>query len=133
MSLTVTPELVAAAKEGAVSDDEFLSCVKSSLPLAWGIINGLVEGFNQETGSRFNPPTLDEATRGQVLRMFASDAIRGLIQRHTARSCDGAQIAFQNCHAVSVFPNTDAGVRGYTQFTSVNEQIIAQRPENVDC
>jgi len=37
----VTPELVAAAKNGQVDDAAFLDCIRTSLPYAYGLVAGL--------------------------------------------------------------------------------------------
>ncbi|MEV8503941.1 SCO5389 family protein [Actinoplanes sp. NPDC051475] len=55
MSLNVSPDLLAVAERGEVSDAEFVDC---EVP----------------------PPS--ETERGQLLRALASDAIRGGLERH---------------------------------------------------
>ncbi len=71
-------------------------------------------------------PPPDEAARGQLLRLMASDAMRGAVERHY-----GVRLAFQNCHRAAVFrPDAD---EAYAAFTSARAQILNQRPELVDC
>ncbi|GAA0327933.1 hypothetical protein GCM10010151_17350 [Actinoallomurus spadix] len=71
-------------------------------------------------------PPPDEAARGQLLRMLASDAMRGALERHY-----GVRLAFQNCHKVAVF-RPDAEV-AYREFVTPRAQILNQRPDLVDC
>jgi hypothetical protein len=70
------------------------------------------------------PPA--EAARGQLLRVMASDAMRGAIERHYS-----VRLAFQNCHRAAVF-RPDA-TRAYADFVTARSQILNQRPELVDC
>ena len=39
MSLTVSPDLLATAERGDVSDAEFVDCVRTSLPYAWEVVS----------------------------------------------------------------------------------------------
>jgi hypothetical protein len=75
-------------------------------------------------GNQVPPP--DEAARGQLLRLMASDAMRDAIERHY-----GVRVAFQNCHRAAVFRPEAA--RAHAEFTSARAQILNQRPELVDC
>lgn len=128
MSLTVSPELVDRARRDDVDDDAFTDCVRTSLPYAWRVVSGLVDRLRAD-GTPFADNTVpppDEAARGQLLRMLASDAMRGAVERHF-----GVRLAFQNCHRVAVFRSdaTDA----YEDFVTPRSQILNQRPELVDC
>jgi hypothetical protein len=129
MSLTVPVGLLEQAQAGEVEDEQFVECVRMSLPYAWSVISDLVdrlpaggEGF---ADNQVPPP--DEAARGQLLRALASDAMRGALERHF-----GVRLAFQNCHRVAVFaPGTPAGA--WAEFVSPRAQILNQSPELIDC
>ena len=128
MSLTVPPDLLEQANRGEVDDAQFLDCVAASLPYAWHLVTGLAReleaGGGEFADNRVPPP--DEAARGQLLRMMASDSMRAAIERRF-----GVRLAFQNCHRAAVFrPSADAA---YAAFTSPRAQLLNQRPELVDC
>jgi len=128
MSLTVSPDLLEQAEHGDVADAAFVACIESSLPYAWQVISDLTERL-RATGSpvadnQLPPP--DEAARGQLLRMMASDAMRGAIERHF-----GVRLAFQNCHRAAVFrPGAEQAL---AEFTSPRAQILNQSPELTNC
>ena len=128
MSLAVPADLLEQARHGEVEDAAFLDCVRASLPYAWSVISGLIAGLGagpaQSAASQAAPP--DEAARGQLLRLMASDAMRGAIERHY-----GVRLAFQNCHRAAVFrPGAAAAL---AEFTSPRSQLLNQSPELVDC
>jgi hypothetical protein len=128
MSLTVTPDLLERARYGEVDDASFTDCVRTSLPYAWGVISGLIErlnGSDAEFADNQVPPP-DEAARGQLLRLMASDAMRAAVERHF-----GVRLAFQNCHRAAAFRPSATGA--YTEFTSTRAQLLNQSPELVDC
>lgn len=128
MSLTVPPGLAERARLGEVDDDAFVDCVRTSLPYAWQVVSGLVDRLRAD-GAPFadnEVPPPDEAARGQLLRMLASDAMRGALERHF-----GVRLAFQNCHRVAVF-RPDAA-EAYEDFVTPRAQILNQRPELVNC
>jgi len=128
MSLTVPADLQERARHGEVDDEAFLDCVRASLPYAWEVVSGLIAdlepGGREFADNQVAPP--GEAARGQLLRMMASDAMRGAIERHY-----GVRLAFQNCHRAAVFhPGaTDA----YASFVSPRSQLLNQRPELRNC
>ncbi len=128
MSLTVSPDLVEQAQRGEVDDAAFVDCVRTSLPYAWQVISGLIgelEAGGAELADNQVPPP-DEAARGQLLRVMASDAMRGSLERHF-----GVRLAFQNCHRAAVFrPGAEDA---YREFITARSQILNQRPELVDC
>ncbi len=134
MSLDVSAELLEAAERGEVSDEQFAQCVRDSLPYAWSMVNELSVRLAVDGGpfaDNTTPPP-SEKERGQLLRALASDAIRGLLERHF-----GVRLAFQNCHRLAVFPAAD-GAPGtasdaYRRFTSVRAQLLNQSPELRDC
>ncbi len=71
-------------------------------------------------------PPPDEAARGQLLRLMASDAMRAAIERHY-----GVRLAFQNCHRAAVF-RPDA-FHALAEFTSPAAQLLNQQLGLVDC
>jgi hypothetical protein len=128
MSLAVPADLLERAQRGEVDDAAFLDCVRASLPYAWDVISGLIAdldaGGAQFADNQVPPP--DEAARGQLLRLMASDAMRAAVERHY-----GVRLAFQNCHRAAVFrPGADAAL---AEFTSARSQLLNQSPELVDC
>lgn len=129
MSLSVPAVLLAQASVGEVDDEQFVACVRTSLPYAWSVISGLAgrlpSSADGVADNQVPPP--DEAARGQLLRALASDAIRGALERHF-----GVRLAFQNCHRVAVFAPR-AAVGAYDEFVSPRAQILNQSPALVDC
>jgi hypothetical protein len=128
MSLDVTPELLEKARHGEIDDAAFVDCVRTSLPYAWEMISGLVARYQVDGGDfadNHTPPP-DEQARGQLLRVLASDAMRGALERYF-----GMKLAFQNCHRVAVFPSDDT--EAYRRFITAREQILNQSPELRDC
>jgi hypothetical protein len=128
MSLAVPADLLGQAQRGEVDDAAFLDCVRTSLPYAWDLIAGLItdlEAGGEEFADNQVPPP-DEAARGQLLRLMASDAMRAAVERHY-----GVRLAFQNCHRAAVFrPSATAALAA---FTSSRAQLLNQSPELVDC
>jgi len=128
MSLAVPTDLLGQAQRGEVDDAAFLDCVRTSLPYAWdlvaGLINDLEAGGGEFADNQVPPP--DEAARGQLLRLLASDAMRAAVERHY-----GVRLAFQNCHRAAAFrPSATAAL---AEFTSPRAQLLNQSPELVDC
>ena len=128
MSLAVPADLLERAQQGEVDDAAFLDCVRASLPYAWGVISGLIAdldaGGAQFADNQVPPP--DEAARGQLLRLMASDAMRAAVERHY-----NVRLAFQNCHRAAAFdPNAH---QAYDDFVTARSQILNQKPELVDC
>lgn len=129
MSLDVSPALLDAAERGEVPDEDFVDCVRSSLPYAWHTISTLVTRLHVEGGAFADNtvPPPNEQQRGQLLRALASDAIRRSLERYF-----GVRLAFQNCHRVAVFPR-DADAEVLRRFTSSRAQVLNQSPELRDC
>jgi hypothetical protein len=128
MSLTVSPDLLDQARHGDVDDAAFTACIQASLPYAWQVISDLTERL-QATGADLadnHVPPPDEAARGQLLRMMASDAMRGAIERHF-----GVRLAFQNCHRAAVF--RPGATQALAEFTTARAQILNQSPEFINC
>jgi hypothetical protein len=128
MSLTVPADLLDQARRGEVDDAAFIDCIRTSLPYAWGLISGLIADLDAGEGefadNQVPPP--DEAARGQLLRLMASDAMRAAIERHYR-----VRLAFQNCHRAAVF--RPGAAEAHAEFTTARSQILNQRPELVDC
>jgi hypothetical protein len=128
MSLAVPADLLDRARRGEVDDAAFLGCVRDSLPYAWNLVAGLVAGLHAGGGEFADnqAPPPDEAARGQLLRLLASDAMRGAVERHY-----DVRLAFQNCHRVAVF--RPAATAALAVFTSARAQLLNQGPALVDC
>jgi hypothetical protein len=129
MSLDVPAALLDRAQRGDVTDEDFIACIKASLPYAWDTVSRLVEQ-TRETGApsaadRTPPP--DDNAQGQLLRMMASNAMCDALQRHF-----GVRVAFQNCHNVAVFTPA-ASEDLYRQFVSPRAQLLNQSPELINC
>jgi hypothetical protein len=130
MSLNVSPDLLAAAERGSVSDTEFADCIRTSLPYAWAVISQVTTDLNAEDAefADHEVPPPSEVERGQLLRALASDAIRGGLERHF-----GAKLAFQNCHRVAAFRFGAVGGERYQRFVSARGQLLNQSPELRNC
>src|SRR5579859_5781756 len=128
MSLTVSPALLDQARHGEVDDAAFTACIQASLPYAWRLIGDLTRQLQATGADRADNqvPPPDEAARGQLLRMMASDAMRAAAERHF-----GVRLAFQNCHRAAVFRPTAAQARA--EFTSARAQLLNQSPELANC
>jgi len=128
MSLAVPADLLGQAQRGEVDDEAFLDCVRSSLPYAWTVIGGLITdlGASEAPFADNQTPPPDEAARGQLLRLMASDAMRAAVERHY-----GVRLAFQNCRRAAVFrPEAAAAL---AEFASARSQLLNQSPELVNC
>ncbi|AGL18090.1 SCO5389 family protein [Actinoplanes sp. N902-109] len=130
MSLNVSPDLLAVAERGDVTDVEFVNCVRTSLPYAWQVVSLVMAELHRadaEFADHEVPPP-SEAERGQLLRALASDAIRGGLERHF-----GAKLAFQNCHRVAAFRFPAVDNERYQAFVSPRGQLLNQSPELRNC
>jgi uncharacterized protein len=131
MSLTVTAELKELAREGDLSLDEFINCVRHSLPHAWQVIEGLageLRGRQSLTHAIHAPRHMEDEQRGQLLRLMASSSMRSAVERHY-----GLRFEFQNCHNTAAFRTEAVGSPEHRRFISPEAQILAQSPELVDC
>ena len=128
MSLTVSPALLDKAQRGPVSDDDFIACIRDSLPYAWSVVNDVAKRLADSGGpfadNRTEPP--DEQARGQLLRLVGSDAMRAAVERHF-----NVKLAFQNCHRLAMFD--PAAHREHGEFISPRAQLLNQSPELVNC
>jgi hypothetical protein len=130
MSLDVSPELLATAERGDIDEADFVQTVRTSLPYAWDTITRVVgdlETGTSEFADNQTPPP-DETARGQLLRVLASDAMRGALERHF-----GVRLAFQNCHRVAAFRLDAAAGDTYAEFVSPRAQVLNQSPELRNC
>ena len=128
MSLTVSSALLDQARHGDVDDAAFTACIQASLPYAWQLVSelaGHLRTTEADLADNQVPPP-DEAARGQLLRMMASDAMRGTVERHF-----GLRLAFQNCHRVAVF--RPGATQALAEFTTARAQILNQSPELTNC
>lgn len=138
MSLRVSDTLVAQARKGCADDVAVIQCIKESFhPIVWKIFEALNRRLrNQGHGpALFEPPTLDEAVRKDLLRALASNAIKSAIEDHFKY-----KLAFQNCHRVAAFNIQEADETdpfgpcpAYRQFTSIEAQLLNQTEEKRDC
>lgn len=128
MSLTVPMSLLEKAQRGAVSDDEFVDCIRESLPYAWSMVERLAKELDTTGAPSVQnlevPP--DDASWGEVFRLVGSDAMRGAIQRHF-----DVRMAFQNCCKVGLF-RLDA-TEEYEAFISPRAQLLNQNPSLLNC
>jgi hypothetical protein len=128
LSLTVPAALLDRAKTGEVSDDEFIACVRDSLPYAWSVVLAVADELVTTGGTYADnqTPPPDEAARGQLLRLVASDAMRAAVERHF-----NVKLAFQNCHRLAMFrPSAESE---YQEFVTPRAQLLNQKPELVNC
>ena len=130
MSLDVPVALLERAERGAVTEEEFVACVRDSLPYAWQVVSTVSTELAANAGefAEHAVPPPSEAERGQLLRALAGDAIRGGLERHF-----GVRLAFQNCHRVAAFPLGAAGAAAYREFASPAGQLRNQSPELRNC
>ena len=128
MSLTVPASLMKKAQHGTVSDDEFVDCIRESLPYAWSVIERLAKELDSSGAPSAQnlevPP--DDASWGELFRLVGSDAMRGAVQRRY-----GVRMAFQNCCKVGLF-RLDA-TKEYQAFISPRAQLLNQDPSLVNC
>jgi len=128
MSLTVPQALLEQAQQGAVREEDFLSCIQASLPYAWLIVAGTAEKLNANGGAveiNEDVPQSDEEW-GQLFRLMASDSMRAAVERKF-----GVRLAFQNCCKVGAFAPSAASE--YEEFTSMRAQVLNQKPELLNC
>ncbi|WP_028936711.1 SCO5389 family protein [Pseudonocardia spinosispora] len=128
MSLTVPVKLLEQAQQGPISDDDFVECIKNSLPYAWSVVSGLADEMAR-TGNKValndtEPP--DEASWGQLFRLVGSDAMRGAVERRF-----GVRMAFQNCCKTGFFD--PSATDEYADFVTPRAQVLNQKPELINC
>jgi hypothetical protein len=120
--------LLEQAQNGPITDEDFVACIRDSLPYAWSVVSEVADRLSANGGSfadnQTEPP--DEAARGQLLRLVGSDAMRAAVERHF-----GVVLAFQNCHRLALFAPTARAE--HTDFVSSRAQVLNQSPELVNC
>jgi hypothetical protein len=116
------------AQAGEVSNDEFIACVRESLPYAWSVVSSVAGELAASGGPLADnqTPPPDEAARGELLRLVASDAMRAAVEQHF-----NVRLAFQNCHRLAMFART--AQREYQEFITPRSQLLNQKPELVNC
>ncbi|HLU57924.1 MAG TPA: SCO5389 family protein [Pseudonocardia sp.] len=128
MSLTVPAALLEKAQQGAVDDEEFVACIRDSLPYAWSMVERLAKELAASGAPSAQntevPP--DDRAWGEMFRLVASDSMRGAVQRHF-----GVKLAFQNCCRIGLF-RPDATAE-YEEFISPRAQLLNQKPELLNC
>ena len=128
VSLTVPAILLEKAQRGPVPDDEFVDCIRASLPYAWAMVERLAKELESSDAVSVQnlevPP--NDASWGEVFRLVGSDAMRSAVERRF-----GVRMAFQNCCRVGLF-RPDATAE-YEEFTSPRAQLLNQRPDLLNC
>ena len=128
MSLNVSPALLDKAEAGTVTGEEFISCIRQSLPFAWEMAERLVTQMRSEgsqSAQNTEVPETDEQW-GQMFRMFSSDSMRNAIEAHF-----GVRLAFQNCCKPAVFD--PAAKDDFQRFISPAAQLLNQNPALRNC
>jgi hypothetical protein len=128
MSLNVSPALLEKAEAGTVTREEFISCIRQSLPFAWNMVERLVTEMRSEgseSAQNTEVPETDEQW-GQMFRMFSSDSMRNAIEAHF-----GVRLAFQNCCKPAVFD--PAAEDAFQRFISPRAQLLNQNPVLRNC
>ena len=128
MSLNVSPALLEKAEAGTVTGEEFISCIRQSLPFAWSMVERLVTEMRSEgTESAQNTEVPETGEQwGQMFRMFSSDSMRNAIEAHF-----GVRLAFQNCCKPAVFD--PAAEDAFQLFISPAAQLLNQNPVLLNC
>ena len=128
MSLTVSADLREKAQNGPVSHEDFVDCIRTSLPYAWSMMERLAKELESTGAASVQnlevPP--DDASWGELFRLVASDSMRGAVQRRF-----GVRMAFQNCCKVGLF-RLDA-TKEYEAFISPCAQLLNQDPSLLNC
>ncbi|MPZ63757.1 MAG: hypothetical protein GEU93_21285 [Propionibacteriales bacterium] len=130
MSLNVSPDLLSAAEQGEIDEQDFVRTIRESLPYAWDTVSRVATELGNGTAefadNQIPPP--DETARGQLLRALASNSIRGGLEKHF-----GVRLAFQNCHRVAAFPAHAEMSDSYQEFVSPRSQLLNQSPLLRNC
>ena len=128
MSLNVSPALLEKAKSGTVTGEEFIACIRQSLPFAWSMVERLVTQMRSEgTDSAQNTEVPETGEQwGQMFRMFSSDSMRNAIEAHF-----GVRLAFQNCCKPAVFD--PVAEDAFQRFISPAAQLLNQNPLLLNC
>jgi hypothetical protein len=129
MSLMVTSELLDKARQGALTPEEFVNCIRDSLPKAWAILSDLANRvMGGEVFAEHAPITMDDDTRGQLLRILAGTALREAVEAHF-----GLRFFFQNCHKAGGCRPEHVDSPQCKAFISPMSQLLNQTPELRNC
>jgi hypothetical protein len=130
MSLQVPTALLERAQVGPVDDDEFIACIRTSLPYAWSVVSEVAGRLHSDGGDyaddNSTPPS--DTEQGQLLRALASSSMRSALERHF-----GITLEFQNCCRVAAFRSDAIGGAVHQEFTSPRAQLLNQKPELLSC
>lgn len=130
MSLNVSTALLERAEAGPVTDEEFVDCIRTSLPYAWEVVGRtagrLAAGADEFATDNEDPPS--EAEQGQLLRALASSSMRDALERHF-----GVKLEFQNCCKVAAFRPDAVDGAAHRLFVSQRMQLLNQAPGLVSC
>jgi hypothetical protein len=130
MSLQVPAALLDRASAGPVSDEDFIACVRDSLPYAWKVISQVADRLHQDGGEYADdnsvPPT--DTEQGQLLRALASSSMHGALERHF-----GVKLEFQNCCKVAAFRPDAVNGPMHQNFVSPRAQLLNQSPQLLSC
>ena len=132
MSLNVSPELMEKAKAGAVTDKEFVDCVKESLSLAWNVVHQLAHDVTDLAKAPlgyviYDGPKEAAEERAELLRMLASTSMREAVERDlSAHIGKPVRIGFVNCHRAVI--HTDEGEPGSTPRPEQDEGQLDKNP-----
>jgi hypothetical protein len=130
MSLRVPAALLERAEAGPVTDEEFVDCIRTSLPYAWKVVSRtadrLADGTGEFATDNEDPPS--EADQGQLLRALASSSMRDALERHF-----DVKLEFQNCCKVAAFRRDAVDGAAHQQFVSQRMQLLNQAPGLVSC
>ena len=130
MSLDVPAALLERAEAGEVSDDEFVECVRNSLPYAYEVVSRVAADLRSGTAT-FAETRFPRRTRPPAASCCAPwprTPSAAALERHF-----GIKLAFQNCHRVAAFPLAEVGGETYTRFISTRAQLLNQSPELRNC
>ena len=130
MSLQVPTALLDRAKAGPVTEEDFLACVRESLPYAWKVVSETAARLGRDGGecALDNSAPPGEVEQGQLLRALASSSMRGALEDHF-----GVRLEFQNCCKVAAFRPEAAGGATHSEFISPRAQLLNQAPALVNC
>ncbi|WKZ29686.1 MAG: SCO5389 family protein [Patescibacteria group bacterium] len=133
MSLTIPRRMLEAVQNGSsVTDDAFVRVIHDSLHDAFHIVEHLAAqlfAYAPEVDLAVHAPArMDDGPRGQLLRLMASNALRGAVERRF-----NVRLAFQNCHKVAAFRPEAVDGPAWKAFTSIEAQVLNQAPDSLDC
>ncbi|HSX48280.1 MAG TPA: SCO5389 family protein [Candidatus Nanoarchaeia archaeon] len=130
MSLTVTDKQIDKARKRELGKEEFVNIIRTSLPFAFQAVESLAGRLNSGEHIAIEAPLhMADGDRNQLLRVFASTSMRHALEDHFGL----AELAFQNCHYIGGADVEGLDDERWQIFTSIEGQVLAQRPELRDC